>query len=64
MNSIQADNIFDIMQLPDFCLMYVSKTIKVRNLKQTFKVSRIYHVYNLYSFQKNQLRAQVLLQWR
>ena len=39
-NSIQADESFDILsQFPDFCVPDISKYNKVRNLRQTPKVS-------------------------
>ena len=38
-NSIKKDDIFDIF--PDFCVPYVSKTNRARNLKHTPKVAHI-----------------------
>ena len=33
-NYIQTEAIFEIFQFPDFCVTDISKSIKVRNLKQ------------------------------
>ena len=41
-NSIQTGDIF--LQFPDFCVLDISKTNKVRNLKQTPKVAHIIHM--------------------
>ena len=46
MKSIQADKMFDIFEeKTDFCeIKYISKTVKIKKLKQTPKVSHIFHL--------------------